>query len=101
MELFILIASFLGGWLLVTGPVYQAALELGQEQIDRAGFEAAAKAVPRPVPLSRWWWLLPPVAYLIHRSRDNAYREAVMHTLTTEQRTQMVGFMNKASAGYS
>src|SRR5262245_46427725 len=70
-------AGFLGAWLLVAGPLYQGALELREEDVDREGLEASKARVPRPESPSPWWWLLPPVFYLIRRNRSRAYRQAV------------------------
>jgi hypothetical protein len=87
----------LGAWLLVAGPVYQAALELREQEIDQDKINAAAESVeaePKPSP---WWWLLPPVA-LIKRQRWTArQRDAMMHALDPEQIRQMVAFMSKAN----
>jgi len=89
-------AGFLGAWLLVVGPLYQGALELREEEVDREGIEASTARVPRPDPLSPWWWLLPPVLYLIRRRRGNAFRKAVLAQLTQAQRDQFTSFINKA-----
>jgi hypothetical protein len=61
-------ATFAGAWLLVAGPLYQGSAELGQLDVDREGIQgkaaAAQAAQARPSP---WWWLLPPVMYVLHR----------------------------------
>ena len=93
-------AGFLGAWLLVAGPLYQGALELRAEEVDREGIEATAARVPRPEPVSPWWWwwwLLPPVVYLIRRHRGNAFRRAVLAQLAQAQRDQFTSFVNKVS----
>jgi hypothetical protein len=46
-------AGFLGAWLLVAGPLYQGALELREEDVDREGIEASTGGAPRPDPPSR------------------------------------------------
>lgn len=97
MELFIHLCGFAGGWLLVAGPVYQAAIELREETFGRTSFRGLAAEVPKPQPVSSWWWLLPPVHYALSRQRSNAYRTAAFAALSVEQRGQMVGFVNKAT----
>ena len=97
MELFILICGFVGGWLLVAGPIYQAALELRNEELDRDGFGSTLSTVPEPPKVSSWWWLIPPVAYLKQRRRNGARRDAMMAALKPHQREQLVNFMNKAT----
>ncbi len=96
MDYVIAICGFLGGWLLVAGPLYQAALELREQEIDREQIEAAASTVPVPPKLSLWWWLLPPVAYIVQRRRSMAYRRSVVEVLSPEQLAQTVAFLNKA-----
>jgi hypothetical protein len=94
-------SGFLGAWLLVAGPLYQGALELREEDVDREGMEAAIAQVPRPEPASPWWWLLPPVLYLIRRRRTRAFREEALARLTRAQRDQRASFINKAAAWFT
>jgi len=89
-------AGFLGAWLLVAGPLYQGALELQEEDIDRELMAASVARVPRPQPPSAWWWLLPPVMYLILRRRAKAFRHAVFAQLTLDQQRQFTIYMRKA-----
>jgi len=83
----ILWATFAGAWLLVAGPLYQGSVELSELDFDREGIQGKAAAVQtgrdRP---SAWWWLLPPVMY-------------VLPQLTSTQREQMASFQSK-SAGW-
>jgi hypothetical protein len=94
-------AGFLGAWLLVAGPLYQGAIELREEDVDREAIEASTAGIPRPVPPSPWWWLVPPVMYLIRRHRGNAYREAALAQLTRAQRDQFTSFVNKATGWFT
>jgi hypothetical protein len=93
--------GFLGAWLLVAGPLYQGALELLEEDIDREGIDASIARVPRPAPPSPWWWLLPPVMYLIRRHRRAAFRQAALAQLTQAQRDQTTSFVNKATGWFT
>ncbi len=97
MEGFIAWCAFFGGWLLFAGPVYQAALELDEQDIDHEDVEAAAAAVPQPPPISPWWWLVPPVGYLLSRRRSDRYRQAVMAAMSAEQMKGFLAFVNKAT----
>ena len=86
--------GFLGGWLLVAGPIYQAALELGEQDVERA------ELGPRPAGgarISPWWWLLPPVGYWKQRQRSRRVRREVMVSWTAEQLHAFVQFANKAT----
>ena len=96
MELLILWAGFVGGWLLVAGPVFQASVELREEEIDRAVIAEAASHAGPPRRVSAWWWLLPPVAYLLIQRAQREFKEAAFTHLSEEQRTQFVSFMRKA-----
>jgi hypothetical protein len=94
-------AGFLGAWLLVAGPLYQGALELLEQDIDREGINASIARMPRPEPPSPWWWLLPPVMYLIRRQRGKAFRRAALAQLTQAQREQSTSFINKAAGWFT
>jgi hypothetical protein len=81
MHELILLSGFFGAWLLVAGPLYQAALELNEENISRedmAGVQRPATTTTRP---SGWWWLIPPVGYWKQRRYAQDEREAVMAAL--------------------
>jgi len=93
--------GFLGAWLLVAGPLYQGALELLEEDIDREGIDASMARIPRPDLPSPWWWLLPPVMYLIRRQRSKAFRRAAFAQLTHAQRDQATRFLNKANGWFT
>jgi hypothetical protein len=101
MDVFIHFAGFVGAWLLVAGPLLQGALELRDEEMDREGFERVKSDIEYPAPISRWWWLLPPVFYVKNKRRSDAFRRATMGVLTVEQRQQYVGFTNKATGWFT
>jgi hypothetical protein len=94
-------AGFLGAWLLVAGPLYQGALELREEDIDRDEIQAAKTKVSLPQPPSPWWWLLPPVMYVLRRRQGREFRDAVMAQLTPLQREQFTRFLNKAAGWFT
>lgn len=97
MHELILWCGFLGAWLLVAGPIYQAVLELRDEDIERDRIAAVADQVDRPKPMSPWWWLIPPAAFFISRARRDRYRDAVMTRLSDEDFAAFVSFTNKAA----
>ena len=101
MNLVIAWAGFLGAWLLVAGPLYQGAIELSDEDIDREGIEASTSRIPRPEPPSPWWWLLPPVMYVIRRRRGRAYRQAALAQLSPVHRAQFTSFISKATGWFT
>ena len=96
MDYFIAISGFIGAWLLVAGPLYQAALELQEQDIDGDALQAVEGSVPVPPKPSGWWWLLPPVAYAKMSARRAQHRQAVLEALGPEQLEQTVRFFNKA-----
>lgn len=96
MDWIILACGSLGGWLLVAGPVYQAALELREQEIDREKIDAVVSSVAPPARMSPLWWLLPPVAYFKQRALSTEHRNRIMHALPKEQVEQTLTFMNKA-----
>jgi hypothetical protein len=98
VEILIAWCAFFGGWLLVAGPLTQAALELREEDIESAEIEATSTRLRSAFPqVSRWWWLLPPVYYWRQRRRSRRFREAVMRELTPEQLSSVLSFVNTAT----
>jgi hypothetical protein len=92
--------GFIGAWVLVAGPVYQGAVELGEVEVDREAIRSQADAVARPGRVSPWWWLLPPVAYVRTTRIQNLWRQQVMASMTAEQRIQFLTYSNKAAGWF-
>lgn len=97
VHVFILWVGFLGAWFLVAGPIHQAAGELREQELDREALAAAGRGVVEPQPVSRWWWLVPPVKYLRERRRNRTFREAVFQALDPADREDFVDYMTKAT----
>ena len=87
----------LGAWLLFAGPIYQAALELDAEEVERDELAALADAVDQPARISSWWWLLPPVGYVLNLRRRRVYRKAAFDAMSPTLRRQFVTFADKAA----
>ena len=90
-------SGFLGAWLLVAGPLFQAAVELDEQGDQRRGLTRVSDVVDRPPRLSPWWWLLPPVAYVKQRRRQAAYRARVMDELTADELEDFVDLSSTAT----
>lgn len=90
--------GFFGAWLLVAGPIHQAAIDLDDEDLEREEFARAVANVPRPAHLSRWWLLVPPVAYLLRARRNRAHRAELLDALSRTQVEQLLHFRDTASA---
>jgi hypothetical protein len=97
MEYVIAVCGFIGGWLLVAGPVWQAAIELREEEIDQEAIEAVKSTIQPPPRISAWWWLLPPVAYVLNSRRQRTFRQAFNAALPPRALEQSVAFLNKAN----
>lgn len=93
-------SGFLGSWLLVAGPMFQGALELHAEDLNRAALHRVANAVPAPPRISTWWWLLPPALYVLHWRNARRHRERMFAAMTSEQREKTVGYLNKATGWF-
>jgi hypothetical protein len=100
MDEVIIWAQFAGAWLLVAGPLYQGSVELDELDVDREGIKTTAlgAAAGRPSP---WWWLLPPVMYVLHRRWTRQFRRVTMEQLTETQLDQITTFRNKATGWYT
>lgn len=96
MHELILWCGFAGAWLLVAGPVYQAVLELRDEDIARDRIAATAHEIGPLEPVSPWWWLLPPVAYWLNKRRRDRFQRQVLGRLSDEDFEAFVSFVNKA-----
>lgn len=59
--------AFFGAWMLFAGPVYQAETELDAEMREAESVVTKARTMPGPKRISKWWWLLPPAAWLKHQ----------------------------------
>lgn len=94
---FIAWCGFFGGWLLVAGPLRQATLELEEEDLEREAILEAKEKTPEQESISAWWWLLPPVAYVLQRQRSDEYRRAVLATMPVEQQVAFGRFHDKAA----
>jgi hypothetical protein len=90
--------GFAGAWLLVAGPVYQAAIELSDEEFERSDMQRALDTTPAPEPISTWWLLLPPVAYALHVRRRRRWRRALVGVLTRGELERLVHFSETATA---
>ena len=89
-------AGFIGAWLLVAGPLYQAAVELVEDAIQAEDIRESAHGAPPVDEVSLWWWLLPPVYYVKRRNASKRQRDAMMRMMTPEQRTRALILVNKA-----
>jgi hypothetical protein len=99
MHELILWSGFFGAWLLVAGPLYQAALELGEENISREDMAGVQRNETESRP-SGWWWLIPPVGYWKQRRFAQEERRAMMAALPHVVMASWVTFMNKATAWF-
>lgn len=98
METVILWMGFIGAWLLFAGPIYQAALELRDEDIEIDRLHAARSKIQAPARTPVWWWLLPPVKIYAEFKGKREYQYRYMKALTREDIESLVSFRSKASA---
>jgi hypothetical protein len=103
VEAIIAWCGFVGAWLLVAGPVYQAAVELSDQEMAREDVERLTDHLDRshiegaPPRVSSWWWLFPPVLYLKHRRREATLRQLMLSQLTPEQAGIVIDYLNKST----
>ncbi|MCW2842736.1 MAG: hypothetical protein JWN22_652 [Nocardioides sp.] len=92
----ILWCGFLGAWLLVAGPLYQAVLELEAEELQVDRIRALGETVPAPPEISAGWWLVPPVRWLLVRRRRERHQQEILNQMSDDDFDAMTGFVNKA-----
>ncbi|WP_394940172.1 hypothetical protein [Psychromicrobium sp. YIM B11713] len=97
MELFIAFVGFVGGWLLVAGPVFQAATELREHEAAGKRFMPTQPMPDAPKRVSAWWWFLPPVKIILERRRGAEYRKFYFGLLSADDARLMVSYINKAT----
>lgn len=88
--------GFLGSWLLVSGPVFQASVELRAEEEAGDRFHTTRSAFASPPPVSPWWWLLPPVRLVLSSRRSNAVKREFVETLSAEDLELVTRYANIA-----
>jgi hypothetical protein len=96
MDAFIVWCGFVGGWLLFAGPVHQAALELHEQDLERERIATATASVAKPARVSTWWWLLPPVRYLLEWRLAREHRSAMLAALDARDLADLLQYLNKA-----
>lgn len=83
-----------GAWLLVAGPVYQAALELREQDIGQQRALSASTADTKDI--SPWWWLVPPVAYWKRHVAHDRLRRETFAKADSEEVRKLLTFYNKS-----
>ena len=96
MDIFIHWCGFLGAWLLVAGPLYQAAIELMEDAEQSEDIQESMRDAPVVEEVSRWWWLFPPAYLLLRRRASKKQQDAIFRTMNADQRRRMMTFINKA-----
>ncbi len=89
--------GFAGAWLLFAGPIYQAALELREQDIQRDLIAATSHSLDVPPRVSRWWWLMPPLHYFMQRRQSARHRAALVDALPPQQVDELLLFVQKAT----
>ncbi len=97
MVLAMLIVRFLGSWLLFAGAIYQAAIELRDEDIEFDRIKAVTSQVEKPQRISIWWWLLPPLKVYLERRSKHEYRDRYIKALPKKDIEAIVSFRSKAN----
>ncbi|MEC3918347.1 hypothetical protein [Nocardia sp. CDC160] len=99
MEVVAAWCGFVGAWVLVAGPMYQGAVELGELGINTAEIRERIGGMPHPR-VSPWWWLIPPVAFVKTRRSESAWQRQVLEALSERQRVEFVTYSNKAAGWF-
>lgn len=98
MNEFFLWLGFVGSWFLFAGPIYQAVLELQDEDIEIDRIRATGSKIQMAPKVSSWWWLLPPVKFYKEFQRGKQSRLRIFALLSPADVAAMVSFNSKATA---
>ncbi len=98
MEVVMSWLEFIGAWLLFAGPIYQAALELQDEDIEIDRIRLAGAKIKKAAQVSLWWWLLPPAKIYMERKRSHKYWARYIKTLPNNEVEALVSYRSKANA---
>lgn len=91
-------AGFVGAWLLVAGPVYQAVLELQEEAAESEHVSRLRDRMhERPPRPSAWWWLFPPAYLFLSRRISEEYKRVFMESLSADEYRALSAYLNKAT----
>jgi len=100
MESAILWFGFIGAWLLFAGPIYQAALELMDQDIEIDRIKSARDTVIAPPKVSALWWFIPPIKLYLEHRRSSQYKRRHLETLSPEDLEALIAFTNKATGWF-
>ena len=95
MHELILWAGFFGAWLLVAGPIWQAVVELRDEDFEREKFTAVMDVVPPRERVSGWWWLFPPLHFLLNQRSKERWQDLIVAALPDEDYEALSSYMAK------
>jgi hypothetical protein len=96
MQLFLMTCRFLGSWLLVAGPILQAALELQGLDFELSKVRQQMRDAA-PAKVSPLWWLLPPIKLVLERRYLREARDRMVQALSYEEFEGLLEFTNKAT----
>lgn len=88
--------AYVGGWLLVIGPLFQSRVELEAERSHLTEVRATIQSTAPPSRVSAWWWLLPPVALFLSRRRQATYVQTLRSVLTDAQMDSLERYFSVA-----
>lgn len=97
MDILILWIAFVGSWLLFAGPIYQAALELSDENLEIDKIRLPRESAGLPPRISVYWWFLPPIKLYLEQRRSSQYRKYLFQTMDTKDAESLMSFLNKAT----
>jgi hypothetical protein len=98
METVLQIIAFIGSWLLFAGPIYQAALELQDEDIELDRIRSTGDVLRKEAHISGWLWVVPPYALYKRSKNKKIFMQKYLNSLTQVDIEQLISFRSKATA---
>lgn len=96
METFFDFLTLIGCWLLFAGAIFQAALELKDQDIKRDRIMTARRQVSVSRHVSQWWWFLPPIKLVLEKRQTRKWRREHFKLLARADRNALLDFTHRA-----
>jgi hypothetical protein len=87
-----------GCWLIFAGSIYQAALDIKEQDIEFDRIRQVGRDIHKERNVSAWWWLFPPIKISKESKNHKEYERRYLKALSSEDTESMVNLRSKTTA---